>query len=56
MELEGKNFLSKVRKGYQELVNLYPDRIKMVNGDNNIINIQKEIISIIREKYKGLVC
>ena len=56
MESGGKDFLSKVRKGYQELVNLYPDRIKMVNGDNNIINIQKEIISIIREKYKGLIC
>ena len=56
MESGGKDFLSKVRKGYQELVNLYPDRIKMINGDNNINNIQKEIISIIREKYKGLIC
>ena len=56
MESGGKDFLIKVRKGYQKLANLYPNRIKTVNGDNDIINIQKEIINIITEKYKGLIC
>ena len=56
MESAGKDFLVKVKKGYDELSNLYPDRIKVVNGNNSIQEIHQEVRAIIKEKYKGLIC
>jgi len=56
MEAAGKLFLSNVKKGYVELTDLYPERIKMINGDDTISNIQEKIQNIIKEQYKGLIC
>ena len=56
MEAAGKSFLSNVKKGYDELANLYPERIKMINGDDSISNIQNNIQNIIKEQFKGLIC
>ena len=40
MESEGSSFLLNVKEGYDELVHLYPDRIKVIDGNDSIINIQ----------------
>ncbi len=56
MEAVGKLFLSNVKKGYDELADLYSERIKMINGDDTISNIQNNIQNIIKEQYKGLIC
>ena len=56
MEASGKSFLLNVKRGYDELADLYPERIKMINGDDTISNIQKKIQNIIKEQYEGLIC
>ena len=56
MESAGRDFLLNVKKGYDELSNLYPDRIHVVDGNNSIIDIQDEIRSIVEKKYEGFLC
>ena len=56
MESGGKSFLESVKTGYDELAVLYSDRIKIINGEDTISNVQDKIRKIINEKYKGLVC
>ena len=53
MESEGSSFLLNVKEGYDELAHLYPDRIKVIDGNDSIINIQDQIRTIIKEKYEG---
>ncbi len=56
MESGGQGFLSDVKKGYDNLAGMYPDRIYSIDGDNSVSTIQSEIRNIIKEKYKGLIC
>jgi len=56
MESGGKTFLKNVKKGYDKLAVLYPNRIYIVNGNESIPEIQKKIRNIIKEKYEGLLC
>ena len=53
MESEGRVFLLNVKRGYDKLADLYPERIKVVSGDNDIDTIQEQIRKIIVEKFKG---
>ena len=56
MESGGKTFLKNVKKGYDKLAVLYPNRIYIVNGNESIPEIQKKIRNTIKEKYEGLLC
>ena len=56
MEASGKSFLLNVKRGYDELRDLYPERIKIINGNDTIFNIQEKIQNLIKEQYKGLLC
>ena len=56
MESEGEEFLLNVKKGYDELASLYPDRIKVLNGNDGIVEIQEKIREIVKEKYRGCLC
>lgn len=47
MELEKKEFHDKVRSGYLSLINLYPNRIKLINANDHILEINKKIIECI---------
>ena len=54
MESNGKEFLLNVKQGYDELADIYPDRIKVLDGNDSIDKIQNKIRSIIIEKFKRL--
>ena len=56
MESGGRDFLLNVKRGYDKLATLYPERIHIVDGNNSIAEIQSEIRDVIKEKYKGLLC
>ena len=49
MELKGIDYLTKVREGYLNIVNLNPDRFKKIDCNNkDIISINNEIINIMQ--------
>ena len=56
MEDAGLKFLTNVKKGYDELAVLYPDRIHVINGDDSIVEIQNKIRTIVKDKYKEFLC
>ncbi len=56
MESGGKEFLLNVKKGYDDMANLYPDRIVVINGDGSIESIQNNIRNVIKDKFRGLLC
>ena len=56
MEEGGLEFLTNVKKGYDELALLYPDRIHTINGNDSILEIQNKIRHIIEQKYKEFLC
>lgn len=49
IELENNNFHETVRNGYLSLLDLYPNRIKLINANNNILDINKNIVKYINE-------
>lgn len=56
MESEGQDFLVDVKKGYDELAKLYPERIVVIDGDDSVDSIQSNIRNIMKDKFKGLLC
>jgi dTMP kinase len=50
LDQESKNFHQEVRKGYLEILKMYPNRIVKINGNQSIEKISSEIMSIIKEK------
>ena len=49
MELNGIDYLTKVREGYLNIVNLNPDRFKKIDCNNkDIMSINNEIINIMQ--------
>ena len=56
MEDAGLKFLTNVKKGYDELAILHPDRIHIINGDDSIVEIQNKIRTIVKDKYKEFLC
>ena len=56
MEAGGEDFLLNVKKGYDQLASLYPERIVKVNGNEEIPIIQSKIREIISEKFKDSIC
>lgn len=45
MELSGKEFFERVRKGYLKLAKRYPDRIKVINGEKSKELVYNEVKS-----------
>ena len=56
MEEGGLKFLTNVKKGYDELALLYPDRICVIDGNDSILEIQNKIRYIVEQKYKEFLC
>ena len=56
MEEGGLKFLTNVKKGYDELALLYPDRICVIDGNDSILGIQNKIRYIVEQKYKEFLC
>ncbi len=48
MEQANLDFHKRVRKGYQELANIYPNRIVRIDADQSALIIQTEIQSILK--------
>lgn len=46
MEAEGLSFQSKVRFGYLEIAELYPQRFMIIDGNDTIANVHKQIIKL----------
>lgn len=53
IEKEDNSFHKKVRDGYLSLLDIYPKRIKLINGNNNILDINYIIIEKIEQYLKG---
>jgi dTMP kinase len=47
LDLEKLNFYKVIYDGYHELIKMYPDRIKKINGEKNINEVVKQAISLI---------
>jgi dTMP kinase len=52
MESETIKFYERVRERYVEIVKKEPERIKVVNGDSNIKEIEQKIQTIVKAKLK----
>lgn len=50
LDQETFHFHEKVREGYVHLVSLYPDRILMIDGNQPIEDIKRQIISLIQAR------
>lgn len=52
LESESIEFHKRVRKGYIELAEIEPDRIRVVSSANGINEIHKEIVEIVEERLQ----
>ena len=52
LDLEQISFHEKVRAGYLEVSKMFPDRIKVIDGNDTIINIYQKIKEIVFESIK----
>jgi len=50
LESEGKEFHQKVRAGYLELAEKFPERIVVVDANKNIKEVQQNVINILKKK------
>ena len=48
LDLEKMNFHKKIYKGYLELIQKYPERMKKINGEQPINDVAKEAIDLIK--------
>lgn len=55
MESEGAQFHKKVRQGYLELAKQHPDRIKVVNSNNDIETVFDDVLAIIKKYLNSAV-
>jgi dTMP kinase len=53
LDLEKEDFHDTVRTGYLKLVAMFPERIKVVNGNRTIEVIAAEIMDLIIERLRG---
>ncbi len=51
IENEGREFFERVRRGYLHIATTNKDRFKVVNGMDDINNIQEKIRAIVKEKF-----
>jgi len=54
MEAEGRQFLQRVRDGYQALWAKEPNRIFRVNGSESIETVQEQIQTLLIQKWKDM--
>lgn len=50
MESAGKEFFNRVRNGYLELAKQEPERIKVIDSTRSILEVQKDVLEIIKTK------
>lgn len=50
MERANLDFHHRVRQGYQELANIYPNRIVRIDADRSVVDIQMEIQAILMQQ------
>lgn len=48
LEAEGSAFKGRVRQGFLKLQSLYPQRIKLINADQDVEQIHREIVGYLR--------
>ena len=53
LDLEEKNFHNNVYKGYQEVVKMYPDRVKVINGNQTLEEVVRDCKNAVLE-YLGV--
>ena len=52
MESAGLEFFNKVRNGYLDIAKNEPERVKVINSNDTIENIHKQVIDLIESKLK----
>jgi dTMP kinase len=53
LEMNGKEFFTKIRNGYLELALKNPKRVVVIDGDRDIEIIEKQVLEIIEQSYKN---
>lgn len=53
MEREEKAFHERVRKGYLEIADKYPDRCKVLNGSGDVEKVAEEIWGVISNRFSA---
>ena len=48
LDLEKQEFHEKVRQGYLELAKMYPNRIKVLDGNQSLEALEKQMIEVIK--------
>lgn len=52
-DLEKHEFKNRVREGYRKLIQKYPDRIRVIDANQSIENVQKQTTDLIFEALKN---
>lgn len=47
LDLEKMDFHLKVQKGYKQLIEKYPDRIKVINADQSLLNVYRDVKEVL---------
>lgn len=47
LDLEKMDFHVKVQKGYKQLIEKYPDRIKVINADQSLLNVYRDVKEVL---------
>ena len=53
LDLEEEDFHNNVYKGYQEVVKMYPDRVKVINGNQTLEEVVRDCTNEVL-KYLGV--
>ena len=51
-ESESDDFFNKVRNGYLEIANRFPDRVRVIDASKPIQNVQDQIAKYLKELVK----
>ena len=49
MEASGKEFFERVQNGYLEIAKNEPNRVKVINANDTVENINKQVISLFED-------
>ncbi|MFC5775495.1 dTMP kinase [Ectobacillus antri] len=52
LDLEGVSFHHKVREGYLQLLNLFPERIKRIEGDQEADQVLQDVLYLVKQYIK----
>lgn len=52
LDEEGETFHRLVAKGYEQVITMYPERIKVVNAEQDVESVYKDVYALVKELVK----